>query len=73
MIFLILLDHINYLGEDEKFGVIAISYRRTKADVKSVFSNVDEDGPLSQYEYHIIVRTSEVRLIFINQLNYNRL
>lgn len=55
-------DHVNYLGEDERFGAVAVSYKRERTDLKSVFVN-EEESPLSQYEYRVIVRTSQMETL----------
>ena len=51
------LDHVNYVGEDEKFGAMAISYKRERTEIP--LQNED-DGTIVQYEYRVIIRTSEV-------------
>ena len=57
-----ILDHVNYVGEDDKFGAMAISYKREKTEIPL---NNEEDVTISQYEYRVIVRTSEVRVLAI--------
>ena len=57
------LDHMNYVGEDEKFGAMAISYKREKTEIPI---HIEDDGTIVQstiqYEYRVIIRTSEVDL-----------
>ena len=53
-------DHVNYVGEDEKFGAIAISYKRVKAVVPHLH---EDESNYVHYEYRVIVRTSEVRAL----------
>lgn len=53
----IVLDHVNYVGEDDRFGAVAISYKREKTEIPL---NGEEDAIISQYEYRVIIRTSEV-------------
>jgi len=46
-------EHSNYFGTDEKLGPVAVSIRREKLD--------DTKDLKDQYQYRLIVRTSEVR------------
>lgn len=46
-------EHSNYFGTDEKMGAVAISIRREKLE--------DTKDLKDQYQYRLIVRTSEVR------------
>ena len=56
---LLLLEHLNYLGIDEKFGPVALSLKRERLDENTaLLKGGDSEG--SQYQYRIIVRTSEV-------------
>ena len=61
------VDHVNYVGEDEKFGAIAISYKRIKTIVPHPH---EEEGNIIHYEYQVIVRTSEVRALIDLSVNY---
>lgn len=45
-------EHSNYFGADDKMGAVAVSIRREKLD--------DTKDLKDQYQYRIIVRTSEV-------------
>lgn len=47
------------MGEDEKFGAMVISYKREKMEIPL---NNEEESTICQYEYRVIVRTSEVGL-----------
>ena len=56
---LFLPEHLNYLGIDEKFGPVALSLKRERLDENSsLLKSGDSEG--NQYQYRIIVRTSEV-------------
>lgn len=56
---LFLPEHLNYLGIDEKFGPVALSLKRERLDENTSLLRVgDSEG--NQYQYRIIVRTSEV-------------
>ena len=56
---LFLPEHLNYLGIDEKFGPVALSLKRERLDENtSLLRGGDSEG--NQYQYRIIVRTSEV-------------
>ena len=56
---LFFLEHLNYLGIDERFGPIALSLKREKLDDNtSLLKPGESEG--NQYQYRIIVRTSEV-------------
>lgn len=45
-------EHSNYFGTDDKLGAVAVSIRREKLD--------DTKDLKDQYQYRLIVRTSEV-------------
>lgn len=45
-------EHSNYFGTDEKLGPVAVSIRREKLE--------DTKDLKDQYQYRLIVRTSEV-------------
>lgn len=45
-------EHSNYFGTDDKLGVVAVSVRREKLD--------DTKELKDQYQYRLIIRTSEV-------------
>uniref|UniRef100_A0A3B5M5P9 Signal-induced proliferation-associated 1 like 3 n=1 Tax=Xiphophorus couchianus TaxID=32473 RepID=A0A3B5M5P9_9TELE len=49
-------DHSNYFGTDDKLGPVAVSIRREKVE--------DTKDHKDQYQYRIIVRTSEVLVHF---------
>ena len=53
------LEHLNYLGIDERFGPVALSLKREKLDEStSLMKSGESEG--NQYQYRIIARTSEV-------------
>ncbi|XP_015753678.1 PREDICTED: signal-induced proliferation-associated 1-like protein 1 isoform X3 [Acropora digitifera] len=52
-------EHLNYLGIDERFGPIALSLKREKLDDNTSFLKPGESEG-NQYQYRIIVRTSEL-------------
>lgn len=54
------LEHLNYLGIDERFGPVALSLKREKLDEStSLVKSGESEG--NQYQYRIIARTSEVK------------
>lgn len=54
------LEHLNYLGIDERFGPVALSLKREKLDEStSLMKSGESEG--NQYQYRIIARTSEVK------------
>lgn len=56
---LLFLEHLNYLGMDERFGPVALSLKREKLDENtSLLKGGEAEG--NQYQYRIIARTSEV-------------
>lgn len=64
---LLLPEHLNYLGIDEKFGPVALSLKRERLDENSsLLKSGDSEG--NQYQYRIIVRTSEVNFSVWNFL-----
>lgn len=55
------LEHLNYLGIDERFGPVALSLKREKLDEStSLMKSGESEG--NQYQYRIIARTSEVKM-----------
>jgi len=53
------LEHLNYLGIDERFGPVALSLKRERLDEStSLMKSGESEG--NQYQYRIIARTSEV-------------
>ena len=53
------LEHLNYLGIDDRFGPVALSLKREKLDEStSLLKSGESEG--NQYQYRIIIRTSEV-------------
>ena len=61
--FFFFLEHLNYLGIDERFGPIALSLKREKLDDNtSLLKPGESEG--NQYQYRIIVRTSEVCMYY---------
>lgn len=55
-------EHSNYFGVDENLGPVAVSIRREKLE------DSKEHGP--QYNYRIILRTSEVREVKLFVINW---
>ncbi|XP_078000701.1 signal-induced proliferation-associated 1-like protein 2 isoform X2 [Glandiceps talaboti] len=57
-------DHQNYMGIDENLGPIAISVKREKLNDNDVISGSmntnNKDNTSTQYQYRIIIRTSEL-------------
>lgn len=52
-------EHLNYLGMDERFGPMALSLKRERLDENtSLLKSGESEG--NQYQYRIIVRTSEL-------------
>lgn len=51
-VFIFFPEHSNYFGTDDKLGPVAVSIRREKLD--------DTKDLKDQYQYRLIVRTSEV-------------
>lgn len=58
-ILFLVVEHLNYLGMDERFGPVALSLKREKLDESTSLLNTGEaEG--NTYQYRIIARSSEV-------------
>lgn len=53
-----LADHQNWFGLDDQLGPVAISIRREK-----VIPDADNNSSITQYQYRLVIRTSELQTL----------